>query len=305
MSKNKPIKSQEIIPEGTQEIFLFKEHEMRSILHNGERWYSVVDIVEVLAETDRPEKYWSDLKKKIENEGFFELSEVVGRFKMLAKDGKLRDTDAVRPEDALRIIQSISSRKAEPFKRWLAKAGYEQILETQNPDISIKKAVFLYRMQGRKDDWINDRIKSTIVRTELADEWDERGVKGEEYGILTGVIAKKTFGLTPSQHSELKGLSKKDNLRDNMTGLELLFTTLGEKSTTAIMRKHDTQGFYKNKLAAERGGKIAGDAREKLEIETGEKVVSKEKFLKLGKNIKQIIKISPPPKKLPGKNEDE
>jgi len=271
----------EIIPEGTQQATLFRQNPIRRVLHNGEWWYSVVDIIEALTDSDRPSKYWSDLKKRLENEGFSELSEIIGQLKMEASDGKFYETDAVRPEDLLRIIQAIPSKKAEPFKKWMAKVGYERIQETQNPDIAIKRAIFLYKLKGADDEWIDARVKSIVVRNELTKEWSKRGVRaGLEYALLTDEISKEAFGLTTNQHKDYKSLNKKHTLRDHMTSLELLFNSLGEKSTTEIAKKIDARGFGRNKEAARRGGRIAGDARRKLEQALGgEKIVSNTNYL--------------------------
>jgi len=198
---------------------------------------------------------------------------------MTAPDGKTRKTNSANTEGIFRIIQSIPSPKAEPFKRWLAKVGYERVQEIENPELATKRTKALYRAKGYSDAWIEKRMRGIAVRAELTDEWKNRGVKREpEYAILTAEISKAAFGLTPSEYKELKGLER-ENLRDHMTDLELIFSMLGEAATTEITRKQDVQGLPENKIAARKGGLIAGGAREKLEKETGAKVVSEENYL--------------------------
>ncbi|EKD93172.1 MAG: hypothetical protein ACD_28C00221G0005, partial [uncultured bacterium] len=194
-------------------------------------------------------------------------------------DGKKYLTEAANAEGAFRIIQSIPSPKAEPFKRWLAKVGYERVQEIENPELASQRARALYKAKGYPDAWIEKRMRSIAIREELTEEWQERGVKEDrEYSILTAEISKATFGLTPSEYKRVKGL-KRENLRDHMNDLELIFSMLGEASTTELTRTRDTQGFDENKEAAKDGGKIAGNARKALEAKSGKKVVSKEKFL--------------------------
>lgn len=261
-------------------IALFKGKEVRKIIHNDEWWFSIIDIVGVLSESDRPRKYWSDLKKKLEKEGYIEVSDKIGQLKMESPDGKLRETDAANTETIFRIIQAIPSPKAEPFKRWLAKVGYERVQEIENPELATKRTRALYKAKGYSDEWIEKRMRGIAIREELTDEWDKRGVKTDkEYSILTAEISKATFGMTPSEYKELKGL-KRQNLRDHMNDLELIFSMLGEASTTEITRNIDVQGFDQSKIAAQKGGQIAGDARKKLEIESGKKVSTKDNYLK-------------------------
>jgi methylphosphotriester-DNA--protein-cysteine methyltransferase len=261
-------------------IALFKGKEVRKVIHNDEWWFSIIDIVGVLSESDRPRKYWSDLKKKLEKEGYIEVSDKIGQLKMESPDGKLRETDAANTETIFRIIQAIPSPKAEPFKRWLAKVGYERVQEIENPELATKRTRALYKAKGYSDEWIEKRMRGIAIREELTDEWDKRGVKTDkEYSILTAEISKATFGMTPSEYKELKGL-KRQNLRDHMNDLELIFSMLGEASTTEITRNIDVQGFDQSKVAAQKGGKIAGDARKKLEIESGKKVSTKDNYLK-------------------------
>ncbi|MCD6564329.1 MAG: Bro-N domain-containing protein, partial [Bacteroidales bacterium] len=252
-----------------------------------QKWYfAIIDVIEILTESQRPRKYWNDLKNKLISEGYIEVSEKIGQLKMIAKDGKRRNTDVANTKTLLRIIQSIPSQKAEPFKRWLAKVGYERLEEIENPELASKRAREIYKAKGYSDDWIEKRMRSIAIRDELTDEWKKRGVKEQiEYAILTAEISKATFGLTPSQYKQVKGL-KRENLRDHMTDLELIFSMLGEASTTEITKKTDAKKFLENKKVAKKGGKIAGDARKALENETGQNVVSSENYLPEKKNKK-------------------
>ena len=198
---------------------------------------------------------------------------------LLAPDGKKRATNCANTEGLFRIIQSIPSPKAEPFKRWLAKVGYERVQEIEDPELASKRTKALYRAKGYSEAWIEKRMRGIAVRAELTDEWKKRGIKDDpEYAILTSEISKAAFGLTPSEYKQLKGL-KRENLRDHMTDLEQIFSMLGEASTTEIARKQDAQGFDENRTAARKGGRIAGDARENLERETGAKIVTAENYL--------------------------
>ncbi|MFA6537651.1 MAG: phage antirepressor protein, partial [Patescibacteria group bacterium] len=197
------------------------------------------------------------------------------QLKLLAEDGKLRETDCAKVEGILRIVQSIPSAKAEPFKRWLARVGYERMQEIEDPELATRRTRLLYKLKGYSDSWIEKRMRGIAVRDELTEEWKKRGVKEDmEFAILTAEISKATFDLTPSEYKEVKGL-KQENLRDHMGDLELIFSMLGEASTTEIAKTKNAQGFVENKIAARKGGKIAGNARKNLEIETGKKVVTK------------------------------
>ena len=266
-------------------IKLFESKKIRSIWNEeDQKWYfSIIDIINVLTESNRPRKYWSDLKKKLLIEGFDQLSEKIGQLKLEADDGKKYLTDIADAETLMRLIQSIPSPKAEPFKRWLAKVGYERLEEIENPELASKRMREIYKAKGYSDEWIEKRLRGIAVRDELTEEWKKRGVKEQvEYAILTSEISKATFGLTPSEYKNVKNLpGKGENLRDHMNDLELIFSMLGEASTTEITKKTDAKGFVENKTAAKKGGKIAGDAREALEKETGKKVVSKENYLQL------------------------
>ncbi|MEK6868155.1 MAG: Bro-N domain-containing protein, partial [Nanoarchaeota archaeon] len=259
-------------------LVVFQDKKIRRIWFNDEWWFSVVDITEVLTETGRARKYWFDLKIKLIEEGF-EVSEKIGQLKLPAEDGKLRETDCATTKNMFRIIQSISSPKAEPFKQWLAKVGYERVQEIQDPELAQKRMKELYKQKGYSDEWIEKRVRGIAVRQELTDEWKNRSVEeGREYAILTNEISKATFGKTVDEYKEFKGLQK-ENVRDHMNDLELIFTMLGEASTTKIAQSKNAQGFVENKGAAEKGGKIAGDARQNLEIASGEKVAIPENYL--------------------------
>jgi hypothetical protein len=266
--------------EGELQLVLFKGKEIRQIFHNNEWFFSVVDVLSAITDSTQPRRYWSDLKTQLsEKEGYSELLGKIEQLKMAAADGKLHATDAVNVETLFRIIQSVPSPKAEPFKRWLARTGYERIQEFQDPEIGVKRAMVNWQIQGRSDDWIEARLRSIVVRHELTSEWAQRGVKeGVEYGYLTNIISKETFGLKTNEHKKLKGL-KHHNLRDHMTDLELVLTMLGEKSTAAIAHSTDAQGLQQNAVAAKSGGKVAGDARKGLEQQLGHSVVSQQNFL--------------------------
>ena len=263
----------------TTKIAIFQRKEVRKIIHNNEWWFSVTDVIEVLTNTDRPRKYWNDLKKKLIKEGYFEVSENIGQLKIMATDGKMRETDCANTETIFRIIQAVPSPKAEPFKRWLAKVGYERVQEIEDPELATKRTRILYKLKGYPENWIEKRMRGIAIREELTDEWQKRGVKAQrEYEILTAEISKATFGLTPSEYKKLKGL-KRQNLRDHMNDLELIFNMLGERVTTEISQQEKPDTFVKNKKVAERGGDIAGNARKQTEQELGRPIVSKENYL--------------------------
>ena len=272
----------------TTKVAIFKGKEIRKTIYNDEWWFSIIDVVEVLSESKRPRKYWSDLKKKLMDEGYLQLSEKIGQLKLQSSDGKLRETDCANTEGIFRIIQSIPSPKAEPFKRWLAKVGYERVQEIEDPELATKRTKALYKAKGYTDAWIEKRMRGIAVREELTEEWNNRGIKEQpEYAILTAEISKATFGMTPSEYKDFKRL-KRENLRDHMTDLELIFSMLGEAATTEIAREKDAQGFDENKDAAQRGGKIAGDAKAKLEIESSKKVSTPENYLTEPQNKKLL-----------------
>jgi len=269
-------------------IKLFQDKKIRTTFNEADqKWYfSVVDIIEVLTDSVKPRDYWYRLKKREKSNGV-ELSTNCRQFKMLASDGKMRETEIADTETLLRIIQSIPSPKAEPFKRWLAKVGFERLQEIEDPELASKRAREIYQAKGHPDDWIEKRMRSIAIREELTDEWKERGIKEhKDYAILTAEISKAAFGLTPSEYKKVKGL-KRENLRDHMSDLELIFSMLGEASTTEITRTNDTQGFVENKQAAIEGGGVAGNARKELESKSGKKVISNTNYLP-EKKIKKI-----------------
>ncbi len=272
----------------TTKIALFKGKKIRKTIHNNEWWFSTIDVVEALTDTDRPRKYWSDLKTKLFKEGYVEVSEKIGQLKLQAPDGKLRETDCANTETMFRIIQSIPSPKAESFKRWLAKVGYERVQEIENPELATKRTRMLYKLKGYSGSWIEKRMRGIAIREELTDEWQKRGVRQQkEYEILTAEISKAAFGVTPSEYKKLKGL-KRENLRDHMDDFELIFTMLGERVTTEISQQEKPDTFPKNKTVAKRGGSVAGKARTETEKEIGRSVVSKENYLKKPESQKRL-----------------
>jgi DNA-damage-inducible protein D len=252
------------------------------VWHNNEWFFSIVDIIEVLTDATQPRTYWAKLKKKIKDES--QLLPIWQQLKLMSDDGKKYKTDCANTEGVLRIVMAVPSPKAEPFKLWLAKVGQERLEEMEDPEIGFEKTFErledLYRAKGYSDEWIERRMRGIEARKRLTDEWKARDVKeGQEYSILTAEIAKGTFGLTPKKHKELKGLDKQ-NLRDHMTPLELIFTALGEEVTRRLTVENDAQGFNENKDQAQKGGKMAGDARKRIEKQ-GMKVISSENFLNL------------------------
>lgn len=275
------------MPENTQ-IKLFEEKKVRSVWEDQEQqWYfSVIDVVEVLTESVNPRDYWFKMKKRVHSEDGLELSTICRQFKMTAQDGKMRETDCANVKSLLRIIQSIPSPKAEPFKQWLAQVGYERMQEIENPELAQERMKELYEKKGYPKDWIDKRLRGIAIRQNLTDEWKERGItKEKDYAILTAEISKATFGLTPSEYKNVKGLTKKNqNLRDHMTDLELIFTMLGERVTTEISQQEKPEDFEGNKDVARRGGNVAGVARKETEKELGHSIISSENFLNLDEN---------------------
>jgi hypothetical protein len=268
-------------------VKLFESQKIRSHWDaEQEKWYfSVVDIIAVLTESPRPRKYWNALKTKLQQEGS-QLSQFLGHLKMEADDGKMRMTDVADTEQLLRLIQSIPSPKAEPFKQWLAKVGYERIEETQDPEKSIDRAMENYLKLGYSKEWINQRLKSIEIRKDLTDEWENRGVKqGQQFAILTDIITQAWSGKTVKEYKDYKGL-KKENLRDNMTNLELVLNMLGEATTTEISKEKKPVTFEENKVVAKQGGDVAGNTRKDIESRTGKQIVSRQnaKALKSAEN---------------------
>ena len=236
------------------------------------------NIIGALTESDRARKYWSDLKKRLTEEGF-ELSSKIGQLKLVSADGKSYLTDCVNTKNAFRIIQSIPSKKAEPFKQWLAQVGYERVQEIENPELAQKRMKEIYKAKGYSDDWIEKRVRGIAIRDELTDEWKKRNVQTEkEYAILTAEISKATFGMTPSEYQKFKGL-KKESLRDHMNDLELIFAMLGERVTTEITRNKDAQEFDECSDAAKEGGEVAGNARKDAEKKIGKPIVTSQNYL--------------------------
>lgn len=253
-------------------IAIFKGKRIRKTINKNEWWFSVVDVVEALTDSVNPRDYWFKMKIRVKEEDEFEPSTVCRQLKLEAPDGKMRETDCANTEGIFRIIQSIPSSKAEPFKRWLARVGYERIQEIEDPELATKRTRALYKAKGYPDTWIEKRMRGIEIRETLTDEWKKRNVgEDKEYAILTAEISKATFGMTPSEYKKFKGL-KRENLRDHMIDLELIFSMLGEASTTEIVRNKNAQGFNQNKTAAKQGGTVAGNARKELEQKSGKKV---------------------------------
>lgn len=265
-------------------IKLFESKQIRSIWDSEtQRWlFAVVDVVAALSESQNPQVYWRVLKKRLLAEGNETVTNC-NALKMTAPDGKQRLTDVADTEQLLRLIQSIPSPKAEPFKRWLAKVGYERLEEIENPELAAARMRELYKAKGYSDEWIEKRVRGIAIRDELTNEWKKRGVKEQrEYSILTAEISRATFGMTPAEYKEFKSLDKPaDNLRDHMNDLELIFTMLGEASTTEIARNKDAQGYVENRDAAVKGGVVAGRARRDLEKKSGKRIASKENYKQL------------------------
>lgn len=257
-------------------IKLFESKKIRVHWNNdSEKWYfSVIDIIETLTASQNPRRYWSDLKRKLTKEGFSQLYEIIVQLKLESSDGKKYKTDCADTEGLLRIIQSIPSPKAEPFKVWLAKVGYERIEETEDPEKTFDRAIETYLKKGYSKNWINQRIKSIEVRKELTDEWESRGMKkGSEYAILTDEITMAWAGFTTKQYKHFKDL-KKENLRDNMTNLELVLNMLAETSTTELSKEQKPKTLSENKNIAKKGGSVAGIARKDLEKKLGRSIIS-------------------------------
>jgi len=269
-------------------VKLFESKQIRAVWNEtDQKWYfSVADVVQVLTDTPNPTDYIKKMRKRDE-----ELSKGWGQFVTplyMETAGGKQQINCANAKGLLRIIQSIPSPKAEPFKLWLAQVGSDRLDEIENPELATQRTRELYKLKGYPDDWIEKRMRSIAIREELTGEWKNRGIKEHrEYSILTAEISKATFGLTPSEYKKFKKL-KRENLRDHMTDLELIFSMLGEASTTAIVKTKDPKGFVENKIVAKQGGKIAGDARKALEVKTGQKVITSENYLPESKVPKQI-----------------
>ena len=282
--KNKQIEPQ-------NKLVIFQSKEIRRIWLE-EWYYSVVDIIAALTGSLNPRDYWYRVKKRVDEEEKAQLSTICRQLKLQSSDGKKYNTDCANSEGIFRIIQSIPSPKAEPFKRWLAKVGKERLDEIENPELAQARMKEIYEQKGYPKDWIDKRLRGIAIRQNLTDEWKERGIEEQrDYAILTAEISKATFGMTPSQYKNLKNLPKKSkaNLRDHMDDLELIFTMLGERMTTEISRDEEPDAFWESKNVAKRGGRVAGNARKDAEKELGRSVISKKNFLsenekkKLGK----------------------
>jgi DNA-damage-inducible protein D len=269
----------EQLPTSQGKMVVFGAKQVRRVWHEGQWYFSVVDIIAALTDSDAPSKYWTAMKRREEQASGFQLSTICRQLKLPSSDGKSYKTDAVNVEAAFRVIQSIPSSKAEPVKRWLAKVGYERVQEIENPELAQTRMRELYRQKGYPDGWIEKRVRGIAIRDELTGEWKNRGVADEkDFAILTAEISKASFGLTPSEYKKLKGL-KRESLRDHMTDLELIFTMLGEAATTEIARNKDAQGMAPNRKAARDGGTVAGNARQQLEAKSGRKVVTPRNYL--------------------------
>jgi prophage antirepressor-like protein len=278
----------ELIP--VTKVAVFRNKAIRKTIHKNEWWFSVVDVIAALTESENPRDYWYKMKIRVKTDEGAELSTFCRQLKLESADGKKYETDCASTESIFRIIQSIPSPKAEPFKLWLARVGYERVKEIEDPELATKRTRALYKAKGYPDDWVEKRMRGIAIREELTDEWKKHGVeKDKEYEILTAEISKATFGFTPSQYKKLKGL-KRQNLRDHMNDLELIFSMLGEASTTHITKVEHPRGFIKNKNVAQRGGNVAGIARKKLEAETGRKVVSRQNYLPSRQNKRLKVK---------------
>ena len=271
--------SDQLLPDSQGKIIVFGAKQIRRTFIGGEWFFSVVDIIGALTDSDNPRNYWSMMKARELKQSEAQLSTFCVQLKLTSADGKAYKTDCVNTEAAFRIIQSIPSPKAEPFKRWLAQVGHERIQEIENPELAQQRMRKLYQDKGYPDDWVEKRVRGIAVRDELTSEWQKRGIQDQkDFAILTGEISKATFGLTPADYKKLKGL-KRENLRDHMTDLELIFTMLGEAATTEIARNKDAQGLLKNKQTAKAGGTVAGNARRQLESKSGRKVITRDNYL--------------------------
>jgi len=264
-------------------IAIFKGRKVRRVIYKNEWWFVVEDVVLALIDSNDPKQYVQRMKLRDPElaKGWVQIVHAL----LVETIGGKQKMNCANTEGIFRIIQSITSPKAEPFKRWLARVGYERVKEIEDPELATKRTRMLYKAKGYPDSWIEKRMRGIEIRETLTDEWKKRWVGGDrEYAILTAEISKATFGMTPGQYKKFKGLQRQ-NLRDHMDDLELIFSMLGEASTTEIARNKDTRGFVKNKIAAKKGGKIAGDARKKLEKESGRKVIKSQNYLlkKLGR----------------------
>ena len=264
----------------SNKLVIFQSKQIRRIWYEDEWYYSVVDIIAALTDSPTPRQYWGKVKQREFVK--IQLSPIWVQLKLTSKDGKNYKTDCVNTKGALRLIQSIPSKKAEPFKRWLAQVGQDRLDEIENPELAQQRMKEIYEKKGYPQDWIDKRLRGIAIRQNLTDEWKERGIETQkEFAILTAEISKATFGITPAEYRKYKNLPEKSkaNLRDHMDDLELIFTMLGERVTTEISKKEKPDTFKKNKKVASRGGKIAGNARKETEKELGGSVISKQNYL--------------------------
>ena len=260
-------------------LVVFQGKKIRRTWYTEEWYFSVIDVVGVLTDTEDARNYWKVLKHRLIGEGGNEAVTNCNQLKLPAEDGKLRLTDCANTKNMFRVIQSIPSPKAEPFKQWLAQVGYERVQEIENPELAQKRMKGIYKAKGYSDDWIEKRVRGIAIRDELTGEWKKRGVETEkEFSILTAEISKATFGMTPREYKKFKSL-KKENLRDHMNDLELIFSMLGERVSTEITRKEDAQGYAEVEGAAKRGGRVAGNARKETEQELDRPIASRENYL--------------------------
>jgi len=269
-------------------IVLFKNKQIRRTLHNNEWYFVIVDVIEALTNSVNPKQYLKNMLNRDEElfKGWVQIEHPL----KIQTIGGMQTMNCANTENIFRIVQSVPSPKAEPFKRWLAKVGYERVQEIENPELATKRTRMLYKLKGYSDDWIEKRMRGIAIREELTDEWQKRGAQEQkDYEILTAEISKATFGVTPSEYKNLKGL-KRQNLRDHMDDFELIFTMLGERSTTEIHRTEDSKGLLKLTSDAKAGGSIAGGARKKLEKRLKKSIVSKQNYLKNPENRKRLGK---------------
>ena len=277
--------NQEIIQ--STRIAIFRNRKIRKTIYKNEWWFVITDVITALTDSQNPKQYLKNMLNRDEElaKGWVQIEHPL----LIETPGGKQKVRCANTEGIFRIIQSIPSPKAEPFKRWLAKVGYERIQEIEDPELAQKRVRALYKAKGYPEDWIERRMRSIAIREELTDQWQKHGVElAKEYEILTAEISKATFGVTPSEYKKIKGL-KRQNLRDHMSDLELLFSQLGEAATTEITKTEHPQGFEKNKQVSKRGGKIAGDARSNLEKETGRKVITSQNYLPK-KQSKRLLK---------------
>ncbi|MCK4825200.1 Bro-N domain-containing protein [bacterium] len=271
-------------------LVVFQGKHIRRTWHDDQWYFSVVDVIYVLTDSPTPRQYWGKIKDRAFKQ--LELSPIWVQLKLQSQDGKFYRTDCANTESIFRIIQSIPSKRAEPFKKWLAKVGYERVREIEDPELAQKRMKEIYNLKGYSDEWIEKRVRGIAVRDELTDEWDQRGLKSEkEYAILTAEISKATFGLTPGEYKRFKGLQDKNqNLRDHMDDIELILTMLGEATTTRFTRERDSKKFPQLRKDSTDGGDVAGATRKDIEGKIGKSVVSSNNYLEIPEKKKRMLK---------------